>query len=300
MSVCRKQDEREMIKKEKYKNPLVSVIMAACNDRPEYICMAVESILNQTYRYFELLILDDSDEKATIEAIDSYRLDARVRIYREDHRIGFVPSLNKGLGLAKGAFIARMDGDDVASPDRLEKQVRYFSTRPAADILGGQLNIMDETGQITGRRSYPLGGFRLAVFFCMRTPVAHPAVMFKRAVADAGYRYDESLKRAEDIDFWLRLFNAGYRIENLPDTILNFRAESDFLTKRVTDKTQEKYVLAIRRKNFSFKRPLFSMAGWLFSYIRQAAPDRLKTRVYDRENRARMYQMQNRDFYQGE
>ena len=159
---------------------------------------------------------------------------------------------------------------------------------------------MDETGQITGRRSYPLGGFRLAVFFCMRTPVAHPAVMFKRAVADAGYRYDESLKRAEDIDFWLRLFNAGYRIENLPDTILNFRAESDFLIKRVTDKTQEKYVLAIRRKNFSFKRPLFSMAGWLFSYIRQAVPDRLKTRVYDRENRARMYQMQNRDFYQGE
>ncbi len=264
--------------------PLVSVIMAVYNDKPEFMSQSISSILNQTYRNFELLIFDDSDKEDTKLAIDSYRDDLRVRVYRAGCRLGFVQSLNKGLLLAKGIYIARMDGDDVACPDRLEKQVNYLQTHPYIDILGGQIYVINEKSCVTGRRFYPLRGFRLAVFFCFRTPVAHPAVMFKRSIADAGYRYDESLKKAEDIDFWLRLYKDGYRIENMPDMILSFRTEQDFMEKRVMNKEQEKYVLKIRRKNFSVKRPFFSVAGWIFSYVRQMIPDHWKAWIYQREN----------------
>lgn len=220
--------------------PLVSVVMAVCNDRPEYICKSIDSILNQTYRNFELLIMDDSSDEETKAAIDSYNFDPRVHICREELKLGFVSSLNRGLDLAEGEFIARMDGDDVADRNRLAKQVAYLQMHPSTDILGSQIHIIDENGDITGGRYYPLGGIKLDAFFTLRSPVAHPAVMFRRNIVDAGFRYNESLSKAEDIDFWLRLYNADYKFGNISDKLLNFRVEEDFMEKRVVNKGQEK------------------------------------------------------------
>lgn len=264
--------------------PLVSVVMATYNDKPSYIHEAINSLINQSYENFEILILDDSNEIETIEAIDSYTDDHRIHIIRDNHKLGFVPSLNKGLQLSKGKYIARMDGDDVASLDRFEKQVAYLEANKDTDILGGQMNVIDENGVATGSRSYPLGGIKLIAFFTVRSPVAHPSVMFRRTVVDAGYKYDETLPKAEDLDFWIRLYNAGYKFNNLPDTLVNFRVESDFIEKRVVDHAQEDYVLKVRRDNFSWKRPFFSTADYLMSYVRKITPDSLKAKRYEQEN----------------
>ncbi len=264
--------------------PLVSVVMATYNDKPEYIRKSLDSMVHQTYGNFELLIMDDSTDEETKAAIDEYAVDSRVQVYREDHKLGFVPSLNKGLRLAKGAYIARMDGDDIASLDRFQKQVDYLTAHPSTDILGGQINVIDENGAVTGSRSYPLGGLRLLVFFTVRTPVAHPTVMFRRKLVDAGHQYDESLPKAEDIDFWIRMYNEGYRFNNLPDTLVNFRVESGFMEKRVTNHAQEDYVLKARRDNFTWKKPFFSLADLLMSYVREWTPDSLKARKYEQEN----------------
>lgn len=264
--------------------PLISVIMATYNDRPEYIREAMDSIVNQTYGHFELIVLDDSTDEATRGAIDGYCGDERVRVYRSGDKLGFVPSLNRGLELAKGRYIARMDGDDISFPDRFEKQVRYLEAHPDVDILGGQINIINERGEVTGSRRYPLGGIRLAAFFTMRTPVAHPTVMFRRRIVDGGYRYDPSYRKAEDIDFWIRLYNSGFRFANLPDTVFSFRVESDFMEKRVTNHAQEEYVLKARRENLSWRRPLFSVADLAMSYVRQLTPDHLKAKQYEQEN----------------
>ncbi len=266
------------------RNPLVSVIIATYNDKPKYIHEALDSMINQTYGNLEILIFDDSTDEATRTAIDSYNTDSRITIYREEKRQGFVPSLNKGLGLAKGKYIARMDGDDVSSTDRFEKQVDYLESNPGTDILGGQINVIDENSSVTGERSYPLGGLKLLAFFTIRTPVAHPTVMFRRTIVDAGHRYDESLPKAEDIDFWIRMYNAGYKFSNLPDTIVNFRVESGFMEKRVTNHAQEEYVLKARRDNFCWKRPVFSTADLIMSYVRQWTPDSIKARQYIQEN----------------
>ena len=265
-------------------NPLVSIIMATYNDKPDYIEKSVNSILNQTYRDFELLILDDSTNEETIATIDTFKSDPRVNVLRETNKLGFVPSLNKGLILAKGDYIARMDGDDISVEDRIEKQVTFLRNHKTADILGGQINVIDENGNVTGQRSYPLGGMKLLAFFTVRTPVAHPTVMFRREIVDAGFHYDESFIKAEDIDFWIRLYNAGYAFRNLPDTLVNFRVESDFMEKRVTNHAQEDYVLLARRKNFTWKRPFFSIIDLIMSYVRKLTPDRIKAKQYVQEN----------------
>ena len=264
--------------------PLVSVIMATYNDKPEYIKQSLESVVNQTYRNIEILIIDDSTDEESKMALDSYAKDPRVRIYREEEKLGFVASLNKGLSLATGDLVARMDVDDIADLHRFVKQVKYLQVYPFTDILGGQIDIVDENGNKTGHRSYPLGGLKLIAFFTMRTPVAHPTVMFRRKIVDEGHRYDESFKKAEDIDFWIRMYNEGYRFSNLPDTIVDFRVESGFMEKRVTNHDQENYVLKARRKNFTWRRPFFSVADLTMSYVRKLTPDRLKAVTYRKEN----------------
>ena len=264
--------------------PFLTVIMATYNEKEKIIKAAIESILNQTYSNFELLIFDDSTMESTKKVIDSFCLDSRVFVYRKPKREGFVSSLNHGLEIAKGKYIARMDADDIAFRDRFEKQVFYLEHHPKTDVLGGQIVIIDESGKKIGLRKYPLGGLRLKLFFCYRTPVAHPSVMFRRTIVDAGIRYNKKLKKAEDIDFWLKVHNAGYRFENLPDAILKYRVGNNFIEKRVTDKEQENYVIRIRRKNFSKKYLLFSIASWMMTYVRYFYPDRLKTKIYEKEN----------------
>ena len=267
-----------------FHSQLISVVMAVYNDTPSHLKLAIDSIINQTYTNFELFIIDDSTNDDTKVIIDSYRGDSRVKILRSKSKRGFVSSLNYGLTLAKGTYIARMDGDDISMPNRFEKQVKYFKTHPNCDVLGGQIDIIDDNGNLTGRRTYPLCGVKLWCFFLFRTPLAHPTVMFKRKIVDAGYRYDVNMTKAEDIDFGIRLHNDGYRIENLNDTLLQFRIDRDFMEKRVNNKEQENYVIKSRTKNFSFKRPLFSCADYMMAMIRRIVPDSIKARQYQKEN----------------
>lgn len=135
--------------------PLVSVIMATYNEKPNIIKSSIQSILDQSYSNFELLIFDDSTNVETKSAIDDMSKDSRVCVYRESTRVGFVESLNKGLKKAQGDFIARMDGDDFALRERLEKEVSFLLTHKNIMVVGGQMDIMDEHDNIVSHRNYP-------------------------------------------------------------------------------------------------------------------------------------------------
>ncbi|WP_102343377.1 glycosyltransferase [Galactobacillus timonensis] len=265
-------------------DPLVSVVMATFNEKPDLVGKSIASILGQTYRNIELLIFDDSTNADTREKIDSFCQDERVRVFRSPERVGFVKSLNQGLRAAKGTYIARMDGDDMALPERIRKEVTFLESHPDISVVGGQINIMDEDDRIISRRKYPLGGIRLYLFSCARNPMAHPTVMMRRTLIDQGYHYDESLKMSEDLDFWLRLLNDGYHIANLPDVILNYRVQRDFTAKRSSD-TQRKYMAYVRDRNFSGRHPfhsiLSSACGWAFNHV----PVGTINRMYRKENK---------------
>lgn len=265
------------------KKPLVSVIIPAFNENPEMIANAINSILMQNYDNIELHIFDDSTKDETRSTIDSFQSDSRVNIHRSHERLGFIKSLNRGLEAATGEYIARMDGDDFSLPDRFKKEVSFLESHPEVMVVGGQMNIMDQNGQITSSRKYPAKGLYFFFFSCMRNPMAHPTIMMRRAIVDKGYRYDESLKMSEDLDLWLRLMNDGYVLANISDTVLNYRVTENFLEKRSSD-VQRDVMAQVRKKNFDKRHLLHSILscsfGWLFTHI----PRGLINFAYNREN----------------
>lgn len=263
---------------------LVSVIMASFNESPDIITASIDSIIQQTHKAFELLIFDDSTDERTREAIDSFRSDSRVKIFRSDKRLGFVSSLNMGLEKAQGEYIARMDGDDIALPERLEKEVVFLEKHKNIYVVGGQIDIINDQGEIISSRKYPVAGVKLYLFSALRNPLAHPTIMMRRELIDKGFRYDEKLKMSEDLDLWLRIMNAGYRIANIPDTVLRYRVADNFIEKR-SNRVQVEYMAKVRKQNFDKRHLVHSslscFCGWVFKTI----PVEVIRSLYKNENK---------------
>lgn len=267
------------------KKPLVSVIMATFNETPDFITESIQSILDQTYANFEFIILDDSSNDDTKSAIDKMAsLDSRIKIIRKNERMGFVPALNEGLRIAKGDFIARMDGDDISYPYRFEVQLRYFSEHPEVDILGGALDIINEDGNVVSRRIYPLQGLPLKLYTILRDPIAHPTVMMRRERLKQ-WLYDESYRRGEDIELWLRLRNEGANMRNIENPLLKYRVIPNMETKR--DSYHFKYVYRARRSNFNWKYCGFDIPSLIAAYLYQRLPISLVRFVYGKENKTK-------------
>lgn len=265
-------------------SPLVSVVMATFNEPVEYISASIGSILVQSYPYWELIIADDSTCQDTKTTIDNFvSQDNRIRLIRHNKRMGFVQALNEGLKAARGKYIARMDGDDIALPDRLKCEVDYLEAHKKVMVLGGAMNIINETGTITSERRYPLSGLKLHLWAIFRNPLAHPTVMFRTELVRRGILYDTTQKKAEDIELWLRLKKKGFRIENLPDKLLNYRVVGNLAKKR--NKEQWKYNFLARRKNVSCHTPLFSFCSVLISWIYIHIPANIVGKIYKAENR---------------
>lgn len=269
-----------MVKKDN--KPLVSVIMATFNEPSAFITKSINSILNQSYQNLELLIADDSTNSETIRAInEAAARDNRVRILRKDERMGFVPALNYALKQSKGELLARMDGDDMSLPERIEKQVNYAQSHPQIDIFGGSMNIIDENDDIISERHYPTTPSAIKLMFMFRSPFSHPTLMFRRKVFTEGFYYNPDFKRAEDIDLYMRLYKHGFHFGNLPDKLLNYRVTGDLQNKR--PKSQWIYNHKARKK-FIFTKPIFSVGSYIISWAYEHIPDTIVSRYYRREN----------------
>lgn len=256
--------------------------MATFNEKPEYIRESVGSILNQTCDNFELIILDDSTSDVTKKEIDSLTSqDSRIVLVRKPQRMGFVPALNEGLRIAKGEYIARMDGDDISYPNRFELQLNYFNAHPEVDILGGAMDIMNEAGVITSHRHYPLEGKNLKTYAVYRNPLAHPTIMIKRNKFKE-IKYDPDFKRSEDLELWLRLRNQGALIQNLSESLLKYRIISQMATKR--DSLNFKYNLKARKRNFKIKSAIYDIPSILIAYLYSILPNAIINRMYNKEN----------------
>lgn len=264
--------------------PLVSVIMATYNEKPEIVKAAADSILRQSYKNIELLIMDDSKDPETVARIDQIGRDPRVKVIRGETRMGLSGARNVGLKQSKGKYIAIMDGDDISLPHRIEHQAAYLERHPECFVLGGQTNIIDENGTVISKRRYPLKGVRLKIFAVYRNPISHPAVMFRRELYEKGFLYDESLEMSEDLDLWLRIMNSGFEIRNLDETVVNFRVGNQFMEKR-TGSRQKAYTADVRKKNWSSSHPLFSIASVAAGKIFRLTPSSALVRFYKKENR---------------
>ena len=201
----------------------VSVLMPVRNGWP-YLPAAVDSILNQTYRHFELIIIDDGSTDEGREWLAARALqDDRLRLVANPGQ-GLVEALNYGIALARAPYIARMDADDIALPERFERQVAFLEANPSIAILGTQTSFIDENGNpIDSASTYPTEPAQLSRNLEEKGCVlVHPSVMGRREaiLGVGGYRH--RTEYAEDYDLWLRM-DESFALANLPQTLLCYR-----------------------------------------------------------------------------
>ena len=211
--------------------PVISVIMPVYNCS-NYVYDAVKSILDQTFTDFELLIFDDASTDDTVKVIASFS-DPRIRIIKKEKNSGYTDSLNAGIEMASGKYIARMDGDDISETTRFAKQVAFMDTHPDVLVCGTWFTIMN-TDYIV---KHPVTSEAIRTGFMDYCVIGHPCAIIRRDVFMANnYRYNPAMEPAEDYDLWTRLIG-DREFANLPESLLQYRMHSNQISSQKS-KTQ--------------------------------------------------------------
>lgn len=201
--------------------PTVSVVMSVFNATP-FLREAIESILAQTFDDFEFIVINDGSTDRSTATLDYYQQrDSRVRIYHQENR-GLIASLNRGCRLAKGLYIARMDADDVAMPNRLRHQVERMRENAALGLLGGAAEWINAAGRSLGIHRYPGTDQAIRSALKQGSPFAHSSILMRREafISTGGYR--PAVIHAEDYDLWLRIAER-FETANLQAVMVKYR-----------------------------------------------------------------------------
>lgn len=192
---------------------------------------ALDSVLSQTYRNFELFIIDDASTDGTVHLLEDYqKADTRIRILTHKKNQGLTASLNEGLRNTEAPFIARMDADDESLPERFEKQIHFLRHSPDVGVVGSFAYKMGALPQRDRLLELPVTHEEIEQTLPRENCLYHPAVMMRRkALAEAGYYRNEFLC-AQDYDLWLRMLRRGHRFANLPEPLIRYRFSLDGLT----------------------------------------------------------------------
>lgn len=208
-------------------NPLVSVLIPVYNGS-KFIGEAVESILNQTYANIELIVVNDGSKDNTQSILNSY-----LKIYPHKLKLisykknkGESAAANVGFLASKGDFIARMDADDISYPERIKAQVEFMLTHPEVIVVGSQANVIDENGNVTGKKTFPCDHKSIYNIYSIYHPMLHPSCMFRRSLLPYKNKLWENIHEPNDDYYTLfGLLNHG-QFANLPEKLVGYRIHS--------------------------------------------------------------------------
>lgn len=201
-------------------NPKITVLMPVYNCEL-YIKEAIESILNQTFSDFEFIIIDDASSDSTVSIIKSYN-DTRIKLIEKPQNSGYTNSLNFGLSIAKGEYIARMDGDDISLPERFAKQVAFLDQNARVILVGTFFKTIGEDKIITVPEYHEDIKLAMLKDCC----IGHPTVMMRKGYLDKfSFNYNQKKEPAEDYDLWTRLLTVG-ELHNLQEVLLHYRVHN--------------------------------------------------------------------------
>lgn len=216
--------------------PKISVLMSVYNEPVDWMRQAIESILNQTYKDFEFIIVSDNPSYIEGNALlkQYARNDERIVIILNDENIGLTRSLNKGLAVANGEYIARMDADDVSMKNRLEKQYSYLQRNSNVFICGGAADIINENDNVVGEIPVLTTDKEIKSLMLLQSPFIHPSVMWRNSKE---VFYDERFRYAQDYKLWVDL--SDLKFGNISDKILKYRITKQQITSSHRDEQVE-------------------------------------------------------------
>ena len=211
--------------------PKVSVIMGIYNCAP-YLQEALDSLYAQTFQDFEIVLCEDGSSDNTYEiALENQKNHSNIVLLKNPHNLGLNQTLNNCLAVAKGEYIARMDGDDISLPTRFEKEVAFLDGHPEYAIVSSPIIYFDENGEFM--RGHGRGEVKKE-HFIPGSPICHAPCMVRREAYDAvdGYSVDKRLLRVEDYHLWFKMYAKGYRAYMLEDPLYMMRDDRNATSRR--------------------------------------------------------------------
>ncbi len=256
----------------------VSVVMSVFNAE-KYLKEAVESILNQTFHDFEFIIINDCSTDLSSSILSDFaNTDNRIVLLSNESNMGLTKSLNKGLDIAKGEYIARMDSDDISVSTRLEKQVLFLDQHPEYSFVSCIGQYIDENGTFEQLRKFPETNDEIYKMMPKVDAVMHPGVMFRRADIEKIGNYCEDFRVVQDYDLWFRGMAAGYKFYNIQEPLLLFRRNESYNKRK--SKSYRLVDFAVRKKGYKinhipFYKWVYLVIPLALAYIPPKILDRL-------------------------
>lgn len=240
-------------------NPTISVIMGIYNCAP-YLQEALDSLYSQTYKDFEIILCDDGSKDDTYKiAKENQKRHPEIVLLKNPRNMGLNQTLNNCLAVAKGEFIARMDGDDISLPHRFQEELEFLESHPEYDIVSGPMIYFDENGEFRRGKG---GGVVTNNDFIKGTPFCHAPCMVRKAAYDevGGYTVDTRLLRVEDYHLWFKMYATGFKGWNLSEPIYAMRDDRKAVARRnFRNKLNQAYV-----KYIGFK--MLGLPVWTYIY----------------------------------
>lgn len=206
---------------------VVSVLLPVHNGE-RYLRSSIESILRQTYKQIQLLVIDDGSTDRSRTIVNDFAAeDGRITLCPNGSNLGLIGSLNKGLGLATGEFVARQDADDISCPSRVERQIQFLQAHPEVGIIGSAMDCIDEKNRPLGHFRHPESDAAIRFGMLFDNVFIHTSVMFRRELLKRHeLSYDPAFKHAEDYDLWTRILEIT-KGHNLEEALVQYRIHSD-------------------------------------------------------------------------
>lgn len=228
-------------------NPLVSVILP-CYNAMDYLEEALDSILNQTHSNLEIIAIDDGSSDTTFEFLtNKSKLDSRIKVEKNETNLKLIATLNKGVQLAKGEYIARIDADDICMLNRIEKQLDFL-TSSESDIVGCNVNIIDESSVVLGEnfmKNVSSDSTKFSSF--LFTPLIHPTVFGKTGIFKAHpYLSEEKSIHTEDYELWCRLILTGYKLSNSEEILVHLRKNMNSVSNTFEDLQKTNFAICAK------------------------------------------------------
>ena len=207
----------------KQTSKLISIVMPVYN-AGLFLRESLDSVLFQTYKDWELICVDDGSTDNSLDILQEYALtDLRIKVFKNKKNLGVSATTNVAIRKCHGQYLARMDADDVMTPDRLEKQIKFLKRNQKVIVLGGQCQLINEKGEKIGQKLFPLTNTEIYQMMYEAMPIQQPTMIINLKLLPKDFSwYEIKTNTAEEVDLLFRLFKYG-EFANLPDCVLGYR-----------------------------------------------------------------------------